>query len=155
MRVVSWSILTAAVLLATPASPAHAEMLASVVYETKAEESIRALRVEQARQAREDGLAIIDVDPASEAYGKILAKFPLPEGLAPHHQYYNPDKTKIFVTSNLLPMLHVVDLTRAPYRTTRIDTPDCQGLDTVVFSGDGRRWWLTCERTNRVLIGGV
>ncbi len=151
----SWlkAALAATALSCAGVTLARAEMLAMVTYETKAEESIRALRVEQTQQAREDGLAIIDVDPASEAYGKILAKFPLPEGPAPHHQYYNPDKTKIYVTANLLPMLHVVDLTRAPYRITRIDTPDCRGLDTVVFSGDGRRWWLTCQQTNRVLIG--
>jgi DNA-binding beta-propeller fold protein YncE len=139
--------------LFTATSLARAEMLASVVYETKAEESIRALRVEGANRPREDGLAIIDVDPASDAYGKILAKFPLPEGLAPHHQYYNPDKTKIYVTGTLLPMLHVVDLTRAPYRIKRIDTPGCQNLDQVVFSSDKKTWWVTCNETAKVLVG--
>ncbi len=149
----SWIALGAVILMATNAAPVPAEMLASVVYETKAEESIRALRVEQAQRPREDGLAIIDVDPASEAYGKVLAKFPLPEGLAPHHQYYNPDKTKIYVTGTLRPMLHVVDLTRAPYRVKRIDTPGCERLDTVVFSGDNKTWWVTCIATDKVLIG--
>ncbi len=139
--------------LVAETSLARAEMLAMVVYETKAEESIRVLRVEGADRSREDGLAIIDVDPASEAYGKVLAKFPLPEGLAPHHQFYNRDKTKIYVTGTLRPMLHVVDVTRAPYRLKRIDTPGCERLDTVTFSQDNRTWWVTCIATDKVLIG--
>ena len=116
MKTFSRVAIVAMALLWADASFTQAEMLAMVIYETKAEESIRELRVEKTEKLREDGLAIIDVDPASDAYGKILAKFPLPEGLAPHHQYYNPDKTKIYVTGTLLPMLHVVDLTRAPLK---------------------------------------
>jgi DNA-binding beta-propeller fold protein YncE len=153
MKQLSWAALVILFVISTFAWTARAEMLAMVVYETKAEESIRELRVEKTRRTREDGLAIIDVDPASEAYGRILAKFPLPEGLAPHHQYYNRDKTKIYVTGTLLPMLHVVDLTRAPYRVKRIDTPGCERLDTVVFSSDNKTWWVSCIATDKLLIG--
>jgi len=153
MKTFSRVAIVAMALLWADASFTQAEMLAMVIYETKAEESIRELRVEKTEKVREDGLAIIDVDPASDAYGKILAKFPLPEGLAPHHQYYNPDKTKIYVTATLLPMLHVVDLTRAPYRISRIDTPGCQNLDQVVFSSDNKTWWVTCNETAKILVG--
>ncbi len=146
-------VVAAALPLLTAIAPTRAEMLAMVVYETKAEESIRELRVEKTQRIREDGLAIIDLDPESEAYGKVIAKFPLPPGLAPHHQYYNPDRTKIYVTATLLPMLHVVDVTRVPYRIRRIDTPGCERLDTMVFSGDNATWWLTCIATGRVLVG--
>ncbi len=133
MKQLSWAALVILFVTATFALTARAEMLAMVVYETKAEESIRALRVEDADRPREDGLAIIDVDPASEAYGKVLAKFPLPEGLVPHHQYYNRDQTKIYVTGALMPMLHVVDVTRAPYRIKRVDIPGCKRLDSMVI----------------------
>ena len=132
---------------------ARAEMLAMVVYETKAEESIRALRVEGADRLREDGLAIIDVDPSSEAYGKVLAKFPLPEGLAPHHQYYNRDQTKIYVTGSLMPILHVVDVTRLPYRIKRVDLPGCKRMDGMAFSDDNKTWWVTCLNSGKVLVG--
>ncbi len=145
--------LAAVAVLVAETSLARAEMLALVVYETKAEESIRALRVEGANRPREDGLAIIDVDPASEAYGKILAKFPLPEGLVPHHQYYNRDQTKIYVTGALMPMLHVVDVTRAPYRIKRVDIPGCKRLDSMVISDDNKTWWVTCRDTGKVIVG--
>ncbi len=153
MKQLSWAALVILFVTATFALTARAEMLAAVVYETKAEESIRALRAEKAVGPREDGLAIIDVDPASEAYGKILAKFPLPEGLAPHHQYYNRDQTKIYVVGALMPMLYVFDVTRAPYRTKRVDIPGCKRLDTMEFSDDGKTWWLTCRDTGKVVVG--
>ncbi len=146
-------VLMAIALLWANVSFAHAEMLAMVVYETKAEESIRKLRLEDALRPREDGLAIIDVDRNSEAYGKILMTFPLPKGAAPHHQYYNKDATKIYITATLLPMLHVVDLTRVPYRVKRIDTPGCERLDTVVFSDDNKTWWLTCIGSQKIIFG--
>ncbi len=153
MRQSFWTAPAALVVISIFALAARAEMLAMVVYETKAEESIRALRVEDADRPREDGLAIIDVDPASEAYGKILAKFPLPEGLVPHHQYYNRDQTKIYVTGALMPMLHVVDVTRAPYRIKRVDIPGCKRLDSMVISDDNKTWWVTCRDTGKVIVG--
>ena len=146
-----WIVLAA--MLPLPAATARAEMLAIVVYETKAEESIRKLRLEEMTRPREDGLAIIELDRDSEAYGKILMTFPLPKGAAPHHQYYNKDATKIYVTATLLPMLHVVDLTRVPYRVKRVDTPGCERLDTVVFSDDNKTWWVTCIGSQKLVIG--
>ncbi len=50
-------------------------------------------------------------------------------------------------------MLHVVDLTRVPYRVKRVDTPGCERLDTVVFSDDNKTWWLTCIGSQKLLIG--
>ncbi len=61
-----WILLAAT--LPLPTATARAEMLAMVVYETKAEESIRKLRLEEAQRPREDGLAIIELDRDSEAY---------------------------------------------------------------------------------------
>ena len=153
MKQLSWAALVILFVTATFALTARAEMLAMVVYETKAEESIRALRVEDADRPREDGLAIIDVDPASESYGKVLAKFPLPEGLVPHHQYYNRDQTKIYITGALMPMLHVVDVTRVPYRIKRVDIPGCRRLDSMVISDDNKTWWVTCRDTGKVIVG--
>jgi len=147
------TVLAVMAVLVAATSLARAEMLAMVTYETKAEESIRELRVEKALKVREDGLAIIDVDPESESYGRILAKFPLPEGAAAHHQYYNPDKTKIYVGALLMSVLHVVDITRVPYRIRRIDMPDCNHLDNIIFSEDGKRWWLSCVQSDKILIG--
>ena len=57
-------------------SPAYPEMLAFVVYETRSEESLRALKLKLELGPREDGVAIIDLDSTSPNYKKILAKFP-------------------------------------------------------------------------------
>ena len=153
MKQLSWAALVIFFVTATFALTARAEMLAIVVYETKAEESIRALRVEGADRPREDGLAIIDVDPASEAYGKILTKIPLPPGWVPHHQYYNRDKTKIYVGTESREGLHVIDLTRVPWRVKRVDTPGCARTDAMIFSADGKTWWVTCMGTNNLFVG--
>ncbi len=59
-------------------TPAFAEMLAFVVYETRSEKSLRALRLKVKPTPIENGVAIIDLDPASPNYKKILAK-----GLSP------------------------------------------------------------------------
>jgi hypothetical protein len=84
---------------------AHAEMLAMVNYETKPEQVIR-----------KEGIAIIDVDLNSANFGKILMDIPLPHNLMNHHIYYNKDMSKVYVTALGLSTLHVIDMTRFPYR---------------------------------------
>ena len=111
---------------------ARAEILALVVYETKAEDSVRTLQLQKPLDARRDGLAVIDVDPESETYGRWIADYPLPPGLAGHHLYYNNDLTKIYVTALGKSLLHVVDLTRIPYRIKAVNVPHGR-------SGDGIR----------------
>ena len=105
--------------------PARAEILAMVLYETMAEDSLRALRVETGPRSRRDGIAIVDVDPDSSSYGQIIADFPLPPGTASHHIYYNPDLTKAYITALWLGSMYVLDLTRAPYRMRKIEIPEC------------------------------
>ena len=50
---------------------AQAEILAMPNYESKPEQT-----------TRKEGLAILDVDPKSQAFGKILMDIPLPSDLA-------------------------------------------------------------------------
>ena len=107
-------------------TPAFAEMLAFVVYETRSEESLRALKLKVKPTPIENGVAIIDLDPASPNYKKILAKYPFIPGTSPHHQYYNPDKTKLYVTSTVAQVIHVFDLMRKPYGVKRIEAPGCK-----------------------------
>jgi len=42
---------------------ASAEILAMMNYESKTEDSIKALKITDAPQSREEGIAIVDVDP--------------------------------------------------------------------------------------------
>src|SRR5437867_2110105 len=126
------------------ASLAHAEILAMLNYESKPEQMIR-----------KEGLAIIDVDPKSQTFGKMLMDIPLPPNLVAHHIYYNRDQSKAYVTALGKSILHVLDLTRFPYRMKTVETPDCQVLEDIVFSQDNRTWYLTCMGSSTVISYAV
>src|SRR5437870_12113763 len=104
------SILFAVTILASFSSSAHAEILAMLNYETKPEQVIR-----------KEGLAVIDVDPKSPTFGKMLRDIPLPPDLVPHHIFYNRDQSKAYVTALGQTLLHVLDLTRLPYRMQAVE----------------------------------
>src|SRR5213593_1604337 len=136
------SLLLAVLILASFSPPAHAEILAMLNYETKPEQVIR-----------KEGLAIIDVDPKSSTFGKMLKDIPLPPDLVAHHIFYNRDQSKAYVTALGKSILHVLDMTRFPYRMNVVETPGCQVLEDIVFSQDNRTWYLTCMGSSTVVIG--
>ena len=129
-------------LTALSASQADAEILALLNYETKPEQIMR-----------KEGIAVIDVDPKSPSFGKLLMDIPLPPDLVAHHIYFNRDKSRAYVTALGKSILHVMDLTRFPYRMTAVPVPDCQVLEDVVFSEDNRAWYLTCMGSSNVVMG--
>ncbi len=120
----------------------HAEMLAMVNYESKPEQV-----------TRKEGIAIIDVDKDSENFGKILMDIPLPYNLVNHHIYYNRDMSKVYVTALGLSALHVIDMTRFPYRMKAVDIPDCKVLEDATFTSDNKTWYLTCMGSQRIIVG--
>ncbi|MCH8056233.1 MAG: YncE family protein, partial [Deltaproteobacteria bacterium] len=85
-------------------SVAKAEILAMVNYETKPGQTFR-----------KEGIAIIDVDPNSANFGKILVDMPLPHDLHNHHIFYNRDASKAYMTVFGENALYVIDLKRFPY----------------------------------------
>ena len=137
-----FSGLVTSLLVVLFASVAHAEILAMLNYESKPDQMIR-----------KEGLAIIDVDPKSPTFGKMLMDIPLPPDLVAHHIFYNRDQSKAYVTALGKSILHVLDLTRFPYRMRAVETPDCQVLEDIVFSQDNRTWYLTCMGSSTVIIG--
>ena len=120
----------------------RAEILAMLNYETKPEQMVR-----------KEGLAIIDVDPASPTFAKMLMDIPLPPDLIAHHIYYNRDMSKAYVTALGKSLLHVLDLRRFPYRIKAVDVQDCKVSEDVVFSEDNRTWYLTCMGSSNVIMG--
>ncbi|WP_210250207.1 hypothetical protein, partial [Microvirga aerophila] len=66
----------AAALLCSPS--ARAEILAMANYESKPPEALKAFKHPVAGQTRQEGIAIIDVNPASPNYKKIVETVPLP-----------------------------------------------------------------------------
>jgi DNA-binding beta-propeller fold protein YncE len=120
----------------------NAEMLAMVNYETKPEQI-----------SRTEGIAIIDVDMDSENFGKILMDIPLPYNLVNHHIYYNRDMSKVYVTALGLSTLHIIDMTRFPYRMKAVEIPECKVLEDATFTSDNKTWYLTCLGSQKILVG--
>ena len=142
MRRSHFSGLLAGCLMVLITTLAQAEILALLNYESKPEQSVR-----------KEGLAILDVDPKSPTFGKMLMDIPLPSDLVAHHIFYNRDQKKAYITALGKSLLHVLDLTRFPYRMKTVETPDCQVLEDIVFSQDNRTWYLTCMGSSTVVIG--
>ncbi|MBI4000524.1 MAG: YncE family protein [Nitrospira defluvii] len=129
-------------LLLSCTSLASAELLALLNYESKPDQPVR-----------REGIAIMDIDPESSDFGKILMEIPLPSDLVAHHIFFNRDRTKAYVTALGKSLLHVMDLTRFPYRLRAIAVPDCQVLEDLVVSEDNRTWYLTCMGSSTVIMG--
>ncbi|MEC9367985.1 MAG: hypothetical protein VX871_04765, partial [Pseudomonadota bacterium] len=88
------SVAGSAMLATTP----RAEILAMMNYESKTPESLKALKI-GGDQTRVEGIAIMDVDPKSANFGKILTKIPLPADLVAHHIFYDRTMKKAYVTA--------------------------------------------------------
>ena len=123
-------------------SPASAELLALLNYESKPDQPVR-----------REGIAIMEIDPQSPDFGKILMDIPLPSDLVAHHIFFNRDKSKAYITSLGKTVLLVVDLTKFPYRLRGIDLPDCHVNEDLVVSEDNKTWFLTCMGSSNVVMG--
>lgn len=134
------------------AMPAHAEILAMMNYESKTPESLKALKI-GGSQERVEGIAIMDVDPNSENFGKILSKIPLPADLTAHHIFYDRTMTKAYITALAKPELRVMDMTKNPYRIKVLSVPSCKLGEDVIFSEDNKTWYLTCMASDTVIVG--
>jgi DNA-binding beta-propeller fold protein YncE len=121
---------------------ASAELLALLNYESKPNQSVR-----------REGIAIMDIDPDTSDFGKILMEIPLPPDLVAHHIFFNRDRTKAYLTALGKSLLHVIDLTSFPYRLRPIPVPDCQVGEDLAVSEDNRTWFLTCMGSSTVIMG--
>jgi DNA-binding beta-propeller fold protein YncE len=129
-------------LLLSGVSMASAELLALLNYESKPGQPVR-----------REGIAIMEIDPESPDFGKILMDIPLPSDLIAHHIFFNRDRTKAYITALGKPLLHMIDLTRFPYRLQAIAVPDCQVSEDLVVSEDNKTWYLTCMGSSNVIMG--
>lgn len=84
-------------------SGAHAELLALMNYESKVGQS-----------HRREGITVIDVDPTSPNFNKIIKDTPLPPDYVAHHIYYNKDLSKAYVTSLGHSELYVYEMASFP-----------------------------------------
>jgi DNA-binding beta-propeller fold protein YncE len=135
-------------------STASAEILAMMNYESKTPDQLKSLKLSGAQERRE-GIAIVDVDPASASFGKLLVDIPLdPSGFS-HHIFYDRTMTKAYLTSLAQPPLQVMDLTEFPYRLRTIDLPNCVMAEDVIFDAANEHWYVTCMNSANVWRGQV
>jgi DNA-binding beta-propeller fold protein YncE len=133
---------------------AVAEILAMANYETKSPDSLKVLKSPVAAPARKEGIAIIDVDPNSKAFGTIVQDIPLPGDLVAHHIFYNRNQSKAYVTALGKEELRVIDMAKKPYGISKVvAVPGCSVGEDVVFSDDGKFWYLSCMGTQTMVVG--
>ena len=113
----------AVLLLALPGLAA-AQIHALMNYETKSPESLKVLKTPVATGPRKDGIAVIDVDPKSKTFGKIVEDLSIPADWMSHHIFYNKDQTKAYVTSLGKSEVGVIDLGKRPFKMKVVGVPD-------------------------------
>lgn len=116
----------------------NAEILAMLNYESKSPDALKAFKTPVLGQTRTEGIAVVDVDPASPTYRKIVETIPLPPDLVAHHIFYNRSATKAYVTALGKGELRVIDMSKRPFAMKTIAVPDCQVGEDVVFSEDNK-----------------
>lgn len=96
-----------------------------------------------------DGLALMDLDPESPDFGKILQQVAMGPGVLPHHLYFNRDQSKLYNTALGGERLYTVGLQRDdkgfPTITeiTPIDVGDNLVGEDIYFTEDGSRFYMT------------
>lgn len=121
---------------------ANAELLALLNYESKV-----------GQPNRREGIAVIDVDPKSPNFNKIIKDTPLPPDFVAHHIFYNRDMTKAYVTSLGHSELYIYDMAKFPESKTIVPVPDCKVGEDLTFSADRKRWFLSCMGSSNIIVG--
>jgi DNA-binding beta-propeller fold protein YncE len=129
-------------LAAFTAMPARAEIQAALNYESKPGVS-----------PRREGIAIIDIDPSSPNFNKIVKDGPLPPDFIAHHIYFNRDQTKAYVTSLGRSAIAVYEMDRLPAAPEIVSVPDCKVGEDMVFTSDRKRWFMSCMGSSNVIVG--
>ena len=132
---------------------ANAEILAMLNYESKPADALKAFKNPVPGQTRQEGIAVVDVDPTSPSFGKTVETIPLPPDLVAHHIFYNRDSSKAYVTALGKGELRVIDMSKRPFAAKVIPVAECQVGEDVVFSDDNKTWYLSCMGSGKLIIG--
>lgn len=96
-----------------------------------------------------DGVVLMNLDPESEAFGAILQKREIGEGVLPHHLYFNRDQTRLYTTALGGANLYEIKLDNGrdglPHMgwIKGIDTGANRVGEDIYFTEDGRRYYVT------------
>lgn len=143
----------AAVTLTLTGNAAFGEILGLVNYETKSADSLKSLKRPIAPPARKEGLAVIDLEPGSKTFGRVVKDIELPGDTVAHHIFYNRDQSKAYITALGRPELRVIQMADPNLGVKVVAIPDCQVGEDVVFSEDNRTWYVTCMGSDAVIVG--
>jgi DNA-binding beta-propeller fold protein YncE len=143
----------AAVAFMLTGGAASGEILGLVNYETKSAESLKALKRPIAPPARKEGLAVIDLEPGSKTFGRVVKDIELPGDTVAHHIFYNRDQSKAYITALGRAELRIIDMADPNFGVKTVAIPDCQVGEDVVFSDDNRTWYVTCMGSDAVIVG--
>jgi DNA-binding beta-propeller fold protein YncE len=134
--------LAASIATGLAASPAGAEWLALMTYESKPDQP-----------QRREGIAVIELDMNSPGFGKILKDIELPPDLVAHHIFHSPDKSRAYITALGRPELRVMDVETLEVRV--IEVPECEVGENVAFSERKGHWYLTCMGSSVMIVGDM
>lgn len=96
-----------------------------------------------------DGVAIVDLDPESKHFGKVVERRPIGRNVLPHHLYFDRASERLYTSALNGPYLFEIGLWRdargVPHlgRIVPIDTGNNMVGEDMYFSEDGSRYYLT------------
>ncbi|OGF55087.1 MAG: hypothetical protein A2Z21_04705 [Candidatus Fraserbacteria bacterium RBG_16_55_9] len=100
-----------------------------------------------------DGIAVIDLNPHSSLFGKIMQQVSIGPGVSPHHIYYNHDGSKLYTTALGGARLYRIEMMgERIQQVIPIDTGPCQVGEDLYFTKDGSKYYLTCMGSHMVAI---
>lgn len=145
-------VLISAIICVGSPSAVVSEILALTVVQSQVPETVKAFKLTGSRDPKES-LFILDVDPNSKTFGKTLMTIPLPSDFLANEVFFNPDKSKGYVTSRGKSEMFVFGLNRYPYRLRKLELPDCKTGQNLIFSRKQKLWYLTCRMSAKVIVG--
>lgn len=107
-----------------------------------------------------DGVALIDLDPESGHFGKIIQRRNIARGVIPHHLYFNRDQSRLYSTALSGSNLYEIMLDRGADGLPRmaqvkeVDTGGNLVGEDMYFTEDGSRFYMTFMGGDGSVTGG-
>jgi hypothetical protein len=96
-----------------------------------------------------DGVAMLDLNPESKHFGKVMQRKDIGAGVLPHHLYFNHDESRLYTTALGGSTLYEIILDNGADGVPRIsrfvpiDTGGNLVGEDIYFTRDGSRFYMT------------